>query len=152
MPDARTAPGDVGRCSNFWTKSILLVPISVDEKYWGMIGFDSCKQERDMARFRARNSEMLADLIGNAIQRERYIKEIADANRIIQDTPTILYRLRGEPSLPMIYISQNIRLFGYEPAALITSPHLYKSLVHPDDVAAVGDLMAHVLETTLGAA
>ena len=50
----------------------------------------------------------MAELIGNAIQRDRYVKEITDANQIVQNTPTILYRLRGEPALPMIYVSLNI--------------------------------------------
>ena len=151
MTDALTATGDVRKMLEFiGAKSILLVPVFVDAKYWGMVGFDSCKQERTWLDFEREILRMLADQIGSAIQRERHLKEIADANRIIMDTPTVLYRLRGEPGFPMLYISQNIRLFGYEPAALVTSPHLYKSLVHPDDVKAVGDLMAHLLETNAG--
>lgn len=127
-------------------KTLLIVPIMIDGKPWGQIGFDSCKAERSWADFEIEILHTLAELIGNAIRRERYVSEIANANRIVQNTPTILYRMRGEPSLPMIYISQNIKLFGHEPAALIASPHLYQSLVHPDDISRLRSSMARVLE------
>jgi len=37
----------------------------------------------------------------------RCARELSDANIIVQNSPTILYRLRGEPSFPLIYISHN---------------------------------------------
>jgi len=145
--DLRTATSDVKRMlENLGTKSLLVVPVSIDGKYWGQVGFESCKSEREWPAFEIEILQSLADLIGNAIRRERYVNEITDANRIVQNTPTILYRVRGEPSLPMIYVSQNIKLLGHDPAALIASPHLYRSLIHPDDVATVSDIMAHLLD------
>ena len=108
--DVRTADGDVKRMfEQLGVKKNLVIPVIVDGKYWGQIGFDNCDQERIWADFEIEILQTLAELIGTAIQRDRYVKELADANRIVQNTPTILYRVRGEPSLPMIYISQNIR-------------------------------------------
>jgi diguanylate cyclase (GGDEF)-like protein/PAS domain S-box-containing protein len=145
--DVRTATGDVkGLLLHLGIKKNLTVPVMVDGKFWGLIGVDSCDQECIWTDFEIETLQTLAELIGNAIQRDRYVKEITDANQIVQNTPTILYRLRGEPALPMIYVSQNIKLFGYEPDALIASPELYKSLIHPADTAAVRDAMAHALE------
>ncbi|MDP1602696.1 MAG: EAL domain-containing protein, partial [Legionella sp.] len=69
-----------------------------------------------------------------------------NANRIIQNTPTILYRLRGTPDLPMTYVSQNIKLFGHEPAVLMASPQLYKNLIHPDDAAALNETLVQIFE------
>jgi diguanylate cyclase (GGDEF)-like protein/PAS domain S-box-containing protein len=145
--DVRTATDDVKRMlESIGTKSLLVVPVSVDGKYWGELGFEGCKSERAWPAFEIEILQSLADLIGNAIQRDRYVKELADANRIVQNTPTILYRMRGEPSMPMIYVSQNVKLFGHEPGALIASPHLYQSLIHPDDLMAVRESQAHALE------
>ena len=145
--DLRTATGELkAMLEGIGTRSMLLVPVSVDGKYWGQLGFESCREARDWPDFEVEILRLLADQIGNAIQRERYVTEIANANRIVQNTPTILYRLRGQPTLPMIYVSQNIKLFGHDPAALIASPQLYKNLIHPDDRAAVGESMAHILE------
>ncbi len=144
---ASTATGDVKALLELaGAKSTLQVPISVDGKYWGQIAFDSCTHEQTWPNFEVDILKTLADLIGNAIQRDRYVKELADANRIVQNSPTILYRMRGEPALPMIYASQNVELFGYEPAALVASPQLYKSLIHPDDLAAFREAMARALE------
>ena len=127
--------------------SMLVVPISVDGKYWGQIAFDACTTERVWRNYETEILSTLAELIGTVIQRERYVSEIANANRIVQNTPTILYRLRGAPSLPMIYVSQNIRLFGYEPAVLTEAPLLYQNLIHPDDIAAVREKSAKALDT-----
>ncbi|HWK95905.1 MAG TPA: EAL domain-containing protein [Pseudolabrys sp.] len=124
---------------------ILILPIMVDGKYWGQIGFDSCDPERVWAPYEAEILQTVAELLGTAVQRERYVKELADANRIVQSTPTILYRMRGVPSFPMIYISQNIRLFGHDPAVLTASPFLYRNLIHPDDLGTMIDAMTKAL-------
>ena len=145
--DRQTATGDVGKLMALLdNKSTLIVPVTVDGKFWGQVGFDSCKTERSWRDFEIEILTTLGDLIGNAIQRDRYVTEITNANRIVQNTPTILYRLRGVPSLPMIYVSQNIELFGYEPNLLVKSPHLYHDLIHPDDAAAVREKQAQSLE------
>jgi diguanylate cyclase (GGDEF)-like protein/PAS domain S-box-containing protein len=148
ITNLKTASGDVKKLlEQIGGKTLLIVPITVDGKNWGQISFETCKAERSWADFEIEILRTLAELIGNAIQRERYVREITNANRIVQNTPTILYRIRGEPSLPMIYISQNIKLFGHEPAALVTSPQLYQNLIHPDDVTRFRSSMAQVLET-----
>ncbi|MDB5580756.1 MAG: diguanylate cyclase, partial [Bradyrhizobium sp.] len=77
---------------------------------------------------------------------EERTKELSDANIIIQNSPTILYRLRGEPSLPLIYISHNITKFGYDPAILLASPDWAETLIHPEDREKVGAAMARVME------
>ena len=149
--DLRTAVGDLKRMlESLGTKSLLVLPVFIDGKYWGQIGFECCKSARDWPAFEIEKLQLLSDLIGTAIQRERYLKEIANADRIVQSTPTILYRIHGEPSLPMTYISQNIKLFGHDPAILIASPRLYLSLIHPDDVDAVHDAMVRALEGHAG--
>ncbi len=142
-----SAKGDVKRMLlGLGVKSQLIVPIMVDGKYWGQVGFDSCTKERVWADFEIEILRMVADLIGNAIQRDRYVTEIANANRIVQNTPTILYRIRGEPSLPMIYISQNIALLGYQAAALTAAPQFYKGLIHPNDLEKLEDVMDRAID------
>ncbi|MDE2267137.1 MAG: diguanylate cyclase, partial [Alphaproteobacteria bacterium] len=125
--------------------STLIVPIMLDGKYWGRIGFDDCTKERKWTETEIGILKTLADLIGTAIMRERYVEELGKANTIIQNSPTILFRLRGEPSFPMIYISQNISLFGYVPEELLNSPTLYQSYIHPGDRTKVQSAMAEML-------
>ena len=77
---------------------------------------------------------------------EERTRELSDANIIVQNSPTILYRLRGEPAFPLIYISHNITKFGHEPAALLANPDWADVLIDPADRPGVAAAMARVLE------
>ena len=77
---------------------------------------------------------------------EERTRELSDANIIVQNSPTILYRLRGEPSFPLIYISHNITKFGHDPAHLLANPSWAGVLIDSDDQPKVADAMARVLE------
>jgi diguanylate cyclase (GGDEF)-like protein/PAS domain S-box-containing protein len=57
----------------------------------------------------------------------------------------ILYRLRGEPAFPLIYISHNITKLGHDPQSLLSSPSWAQTLIDPDDQAKVGEAMARIL-------
>jgi diguanylate cyclase (GGDEF)-like protein len=77
---------------------------------------------------------------------EERTRELSNANIIVQNSPVILYRLRGEPSFPLIYISHNITKLAHEPQTLLASPSWAQMLIYPDDQAKVGAAMARVLE------
>ncbi len=146
IADFRTATGDAKRMFEFLRiKSVLLIPISVHGKYWGVVGFDSCKQERIWSDAEINILRMLADLIGSAIERERYVKELSDASRIIERSPTILYRLSAAPDMPMIYVSPNVDRLGYDQAKMLAEPTFYRTLIHPDDRARVATDQAQAL-------
>ncbi len=122
----------------------LVVPIAVDGKVWGRIGFDDCTSERAWSSAELDILKIVADMIGGAIIRERYVEELKNANTIVELSPTILFRLRGDPSLPLIYISHNVTMYGYEPAAMIASPLLYRTIIHPDDALRVMELLTQM--------
>ena len=77
---------------------------------------------------------------------EERTRELSDANIIVQNSPTILYRLRGEPPFPLMYISHNITKFGHVAAQLINSPDWAQILIHPDDRSKVDTAMVRVLD------
>jgi len=77
---------------------------------------------------------------------ETRTRDLSDANIIVQNSPVVLYRLRGEPAFPLIYISHNITKFGHDRAALMNSADWAEKLVDPGDQAKVNDAMARVLE------
>lgn len=84
----------------------------------------------------------------NALEQavEERTRDLSDANIIVQNSPVILYRLRGEPSFPLIYISHNITKLGHDPATLLASPEWARNLISPDDQPRVFAAMARVLE------
>ena len=128
-------------------QSFLQIPIMINNKSWGTLTFiDSLRTERKWSWAETDALKTLGGLIGVAIVRARFVKELADANVIVQNSPTILYRLRAEPSFPLIYISQNIVKFGHDPSLLLESPDWAEILIQPEDRAKVGAAMMQLIE------
>jgi diguanylate cyclase (GGDEF)-like protein/PAS domain S-box-containing protein len=77
---------------------------------------------------------------------EQRTRELSNANIIVQNSPVILYRLRGEPAFPLVYISHNITKLGHDPQRLLNSPGWAQTLIDPRDQAKVGEAMARILD------
>ncbi len=76
---------------------------------------------------------------------EERTRELSNANIIVQNSPVVLYRLRGEPSFPLIYVSHNITKLGHDPKTLVGSPDWAERLIHSEDQLKVGEAMAIIL-------
>jgi diguanylate cyclase (GGDEF)-like protein/PAS domain S-box-containing protein len=134
-------------------RSFLQIPVMVEAKLWGSLNFiDSASTKREWSWAESDTLKTLAGLIGVAVARARYVKELADANMIVQNSPTILYRLRGEPPFPLIYISHNITKFGHDPKTLVGSASWADVLVDSADEAKVRAGMSRVLDKDAQAA
>jgi diguanylate cyclase (GGDEF)-like protein/PAS domain S-box-containing protein len=128
-------------------RSVLMVPVRVNHEWTGSLNFiDSVQTRRTWSWAETDTLTTLAELVGSAITRAQNNKELADANMIVQNSPTVLFRLKGEPGLPLIYISQNIVKFGHSPAELIASAAWPLILVDEDDRASVWTALTKVLE------
>jgi hypothetical protein len=106
----------------------VVVPVVVDGKVWGRIGFDDCTTERAWSAAEIDILSIVADMIGGAIIRERYVEELKNANTIVESSPTILFRLRGDPSLSLIYVSHNVPSMGITPPKCWRHPCFGKPL------------------------
>lgn len=124
---------------------MLLVPILADKLLGSLNFIDLSAAGRHWSRAETDTLATLAELVGSAIARSQRTKELSDANTIVQNSPTVLFRLLGVPSLRLSYISQNIAKFGYDPAALVASPAWQMKLIHPDDRARVLAALSAVL-------
>lgn len=113
--------------------SALLVPICVDRSMRGLIALENCRGERGWTEAEIDALQILGDLIGGSIARQRYVDQLRDANEVVERSPTILFRLRADPPTRLAYVSRNIALFGYEPSALLESRRRLWSLVHRAD-------------------
>jgi diguanylate cyclase (GGDEF)-like protein/PAS domain S-box-containing protein len=128
-------------------RSLLQIPINVEGKLWGTLNFvDSANSQRQWTWAETDTMQTLAGLIGVAITRARYVKELADANMIVQNSPTILYRLQGEPPFPLIYVSHNITKFGHDAAKLVGSAQWASELMDAEDEAKLNVAMARTVD------
>ena len=124
----------------------LQIPVMIEDATWGSLNFiDSADVRREWTWAESDSLKTLAGLVGVAVARARYVKELADANMIVQNSTTILYRLKGEPPFPLIYISHNINKFGHDPKSLLGSRWI-DTIVDSADEAKVTAAMARVLD------
>ena len=134
-------------------KSTLCVPAFADGQWLGMIAFDDCCSERDWSAAEIDTIKTVAELVGAAVARTSQLKTLADANRIIENSPTILYRLSPEKPFRLIYLSQNVRRYGYEADELLASPgswlQLFESEYHPIIAADIKSIIEGKAEYTL---
>lgn len=128
-------------------RSTLFIPVMSEGRLSGGLWFvDSSPAPRPWNWAETDTLTTLAGLIGVSEARARYVKELADANTIVQNSPTVLYRLKGEPQLTLTYVSHNVVKFGYDPKKLVKDQDFLKTIVHPDDQARLNDAMAGLLE------
>ncbi len=114
-------------------KSVLCVPMIVEGEWWGVIGFDDCRCERDWSPADIDIIKILAELVGAAIASLRRLQILADANRIVENSPTVIYRLRPRQPYLLMFVSQNIRRYGYEADELLAGPDRWQLLIDSDD-------------------
>jgi diguanylate cyclase (GGDEF)-like protein/PAS domain S-box-containing protein len=126
---------------------MLHIPLTVEGRLWGSCRYiDSGTARRQWTWAETDVLKTLAELIGVAMTRARYVKELADANTIVQNSPTILYRVRGEPSFPLIYVSANVAKLGYDAHKMLGRSNWFQMIVDPADQAKVGAAMMQTLE------
>ena len=115
-------------------KSVMAVPVFVNDRWWGLIAFEDCRIERHWGPAEIDTFKTLAELIGSAVARTNHLKQLADASRIIESSPAILYRLGAQPPFPLIYISQNMRQYGYAANELLAKPNDWPRLIESKDL------------------
>jgi diguanylate cyclase (GGDEF)-like protein/PAS domain S-box-containing protein len=124
----------------------MAVPVFVDDQWSGLIAFDECGFERHWGPAEIDAFKTLAELVGAAVARTRHLKTLADANRIIENSATILYRLDLKPPFPLIFVSQNISRYGYQADELLAHPERWAQLIDPTDLPAMIDDIRSISE------
>lgn len=127
-------------------QTFLHIPVQVEGRQWGTLSFiDALQGRREWSWAETDTLRTLAGLIGVAMTRARYVKELADANTIVQNSPTILYRLKGEPPFPLIYVSHNITKFGHQVQQLMQAENWIDQVVAEEDRVRLREAMSRML-------
>jgi diguanylate cyclase (GGDEF)-like protein/PAS domain S-box-containing protein len=118
-------------------QAVLSVPVCAEGRWLGLIGFDDCHSERDWSAAEIDTLKAVAELVGAAVARASHLKTMADAKRVIDRSPIILYRLSPDPSFDLTYVSDNVSHYGYTAADLLAAPGHWLELIVSEDRAAV---------------
>ena len=127
-------------------KSVMAVPVFVDGQWWGLIAFDECGYERQWGPAEIDTFKTLAELVGAAVARTRHIKSLADANRIVENSATVLYRLSLKAPFPLIFLSQNFSRYGYQADELLAHPERWGEVIDRADLPAMVDDIRSISE------
>lgn len=118
--------------------SALVVPIFVEGRWWGWIGFDDTDSERRWTQAEGDALRTAAAIIGAAIQRERMERQRLTAEAkyrsLVEQLPSVTYMATADSENRTLYISPQIHdLLGYSPADWVKTRGLWSKLIHPDD-------------------
>lgn len=128
----------------------LVVPIMIDGDWWGQIGFDNCTSDEEWTLGESDSVRTLAELIGGALAKMRRLAELSDAQRIIDNSPVMLFRFGPTADLPLLYISDNVRRYGHDAAEVLKSPSTWLQALnfHPDDIQGLANAMRGIIDGT----
>jgi len=99
----------------------------------------------DLRRLASSNGELRT---ANARLEQRaatHARELREANLIVQNSSTILYRMEASPAFTLTYISPNIAQFGLDPARLVADPDWAAALIAEADLERVVQAMRSLL-------
>ena len=70
-------------------------------------------------------------------------ESLQKANLIVESSPCFLFRWKAEPGWPVEYVSNNITRFGYNPKEMTTDGFRYDSLIYPEDLKEIEEMVDH---------
>ncbi len=119
-------------------KSILILPIYIENEFFGFIGFDDCHKEKKWANDEINILQILANNITSALERNRnetILFESQEKFRLLADNiPGTVYLSNIDEKWSKIYINDEIeKLTGYKKSDFLENKISYIDLVHPED-------------------
>jgi PAS domain S-box-containing protein len=94
--------------------SLVAVPIYVDDKWWGFIGFDECTGARTWSSGEIEALGVVANLFGAALQRNRVEEALARTNQELEEAATRARKLAVEAEAANISKSQFLTNMSHE--------------------------------------
>lgn len=82
--------------------------------------------------------QLIANETWRIVRKRRAEQALRQAVQVVEASPAVCFRWRLAPGWPTLYVSDNVRRWGYTPAQLIDSTPGFAELIHPDDLARIG--------------
>ncbi|PKO33700.1 MAG: PAS domain-containing sensor histidine kinase [Betaproteobacteria bacterium HGW-Betaproteobacteria-7] len=81
--------------------------------------------------------EYLTAVITDVTERRRSEAALRLAMQVVNASPVVCFRWQACDDWPVVFVSDNVRQWGYSPEDLIAGRPDYSDMVHPDDIARV---------------
>jgi PAS domain S-box-containing protein len=121
-------------------KSMIIVPILVEEEWWGFIGFDDCSREREWSAAEIDALKAAASTLGAALQRQAVEEELRSSETryraVIEQATDGIYILDAETRRVVESNPSYQKMLGYRVSELL-GMQVYDFVAHPrEDVDA----------------
>lgn len=118
--------------------SVLVIPLQVQNKTVGFIGFDDCTTERIWTEDEITILQTLTNYLSTAVeqmQNEEKIHESQERFRLLaENIPGTVYLSKNDEKWTKLYINDEVsNLTGYSKEEFLENKVLFINLIHPDD-------------------
>ncbi len=118
--------------------SIASFPVVVDDRWWGLIGFDDCELPREWMGSELDALRTAATILGAAIQRRRADERASESERryraLVENVPVVFYMQTIGADPDGFYLSPQAQdLFGYDQETWKATPGFWRDHIHPED-------------------
>ncbi|WP_229335616.1 PAS domain S-box protein [Flavobacterium sp. ALJ2] len=119
-------------------KSILILPLYINDEFTGFIGFDDCTNEKKWSEDEIYILQSLANNISSTLERNRNETRIHQSEEkfklIANNIPGTVYLSKFDELATKIFLSDEIEnLTGYPKSEFLENKLSFLSLIHPDD-------------------
>lgn len=113
-------------------KSVLFMPIFTDQEFWGYIGFDDCREEREWSEEELLTLSSIAANLGAFIERKRMHKQIEEQHARMEQQKTFYERLINRIPADIVVIGTDHR-YKFISEHAITNPEIRNWIIDKND-------------------
>jgi PAS domain S-box-containing protein len=108
-------------------------------------GIEETRRALDLVTTQRREAEKA--LLDYAMELERSNKLKEEMERVINNSPVIVFLWKYEPGWPAEFVSENITRLGYEVKDFTSKKVFYEDIVHPEDIEKMHEELARNVES-----
>ena len=129
-------------------KSILILPLYVENRFFGFVGFDECAREKEWEKDEVELLRTIAGIISNSFERKIFQKKLSDSEitlkLAIDNTDTCLWDWNIQTGA--LFFNENWhKMLGYQPEEIGSDIKGWEALIFPEDRERVfSELNAHL--------
>ncbi|EDN70513.1 sensory box histidine kinase/ [Beggiatoa sp. PS] len=116
--------------------SIAIVPVFVNKKWWGFIGYDDCLKEREWPPVVIEAFKTAASLLGAAIQHDKMNKALRKSEKRLVETQRLAHLGHCEWDLftnTRRLSQETLKIFGWDSNTHFINNEIFVNAIHPED-------------------
>ncbi|NHC06459.1 PAS domain-containing protein [Azonexus fungiphilus] len=128
---------------------LLSIPVVENGSVRMMAGVGN--KDADYDAYDVETVQLIANETWRIVRRQRADKALRLAMQVVNASPAVCFRWSASNGWPVVFVSDNVRQWGYSPAQLQSGQPDFASIVHPDDLPRiVQEVMRHTAEGVPG--